>query len=364
MEYSMSKTNPPLPGKIALVTDTAKISFEGYHSADMLIARYGADKIIHTTWPEILSQEHEQMTDIVTSLAEDREIRILIINQGIEGCNTAVDKLKETRNDIFIVYFMPHEPYVDTGSRANLVFHPNQIKMGHAMVKQAKKQGAKVFVHYSFPRHLDIAVLADQQELIKKTCITEGIQFVGATVLDPRDETGINAANRYILEDVQKLAARYGEDTAFFCTNCTLQTSLIKAVIDCHAIYPQPCCPSLYHGFPEALGIEMGKDLTDLSSLIIEASEIVKSKNMTDRLSTWPVSPSMMSTSAGAEYAIKWINGEAPETGIDNEILADCMNSYVVDVVGEESSIFMDSYSEKGVIYDNIKLILMSYLDL
>ena len=205
-----------------------------------------------------------------------------------------------------------------------------------------------------------MAILASQQELVKKTCVTEGIQFVDATVLDPREETGIDAARRFILEDVPKLAARYGEDTAFFCTNCTLQVSLIKAVVDCHGIYPQPCCPSLYHGFPEALGIEMGKDLTDLRSLIIEASDIVKSKNMTDRLSTWPVSSSMMSTSAGAEYAIKWINGEVPKTGIDSEVLADCMNSYATEVVGEESSVFIDSYSEKGVIYCNIKLILRS----
>jgi len=365
-EHSISKNENhlPLPGKIALITDTANISFEDYHSADMLIARYGADKIIHVTWPERLADEHEQVINIVNSLAADKEIRVLIINEAIKGCNAAVDKLKETRNDIFIVYLLLHEPYVDAGSRANLVLHPNQIKMGQEMVKQAKKQGAKVFVHYSFPRHRSMAILASQQELVKKTCITEGIRFVDATVLDPREENGINAASQYILEDVQRLAAKYGEDTAFYCTNCTLQAPLIKAVVDCHAIYPQPCCPSIYHGFPEALGIDMGKGLINLSSFIDEAGSIARSKNMTDRLSTWPVSPPMMSTSASAEYAIKWINGEAPKTGIDSRILADCMNSYIVEVVGEESSIFMDSYSENGVKYDNIILMLMSYLDL
>ena len=361
---SKNERQSPLPGKIALITDTANISFEDYHSADMLIARYGADKIIHVTWPEFLEDEYAQANNIIAPLAADKEIRVLIINEAIKGCNAAIDKLKEARDDIFIVYFLLHESYVDAGSRANLVIHPDQIKMGQEMVKQAKKQGAKVFVHYSFPRHRSVAILASQQELIKKTCITEGIRFMEATVLDPREENGINAAIQYIQDDVPKQVAKYGEDTAFYCTNCTLQAPLIKAVVDCRAIYPQPCCPSIYHGFPEALGIVMGKGLIDLNSLIAEASNIAKSKNMTDRLSTWPVSPPMMSTSACAEYAIKWINGEAPKTGIDNRILEDCMNSYIVEVVGEESSIFIDSYSENGVIYDNIKMILMSYLDL
>jgi hypothetical protein len=104
--------------------------------------------------------------------------------------------------------------------------------------------------------------------------------------------------------------------------------------------------------------------MTDLGCLISEASRIAEEKNMTDRLSTWPVSGSMMFTNAGAEYAIKWIKGEAPKTGIDNKMLLDCMNSYIIDVVGEESNIFLDSYSEDGITYGNFKQILMGYLDL
>ena len=64
-----------------------------------------------------------------------------------------------------------------------------------------------------------------------------------------------------------------------------------------------------------------------------------------------------------AEYAIKWINSEVQETGIDIAVLEECMNAYVEEVVGEASMIFMTSYSEGGKIYSNFKLILMSYLD-
>jgi len=138
---------------------------------------------------------------------------------------------------------------------------------------------------------------------------------------------------------------------------------LIKAVVDNHAIYPQPCCPSPLHGFPEALGIDKAKGRSDIYYLISEASRIAAEKNMTDRLSTWPISASMMFTNAGAEYAIKWINGEVSKTGIDNQVLMDCMNNYIEDVIGEESCVLLRPYSDGDIIYNNYKQVLMSYLD-
>jgi hypothetical protein len=159
------------------------------------------------------------------------------------------------------------------------------------------------------------------------------------------------------------MVAKYGENTAFFSTNCTLQVTLIKAVVDNHAIYTQPCCPSPFHGFPEALGIDKIKSLADLYYLINETSRIAAEKNMTDRLSTWPVSASMMFTNAGAEYAIKWIDDEVPAASIDSEVLLDCINAYIENAIGEESCVFLDSCSEGGVTYNNYKQVLMSYLD-
>jgi hypothetical protein len=356
-------------GKIAVITGDASANKDDFNSAKLLAAKYGSAKIIHIErQSESLGNDfagrEKQFIDTVTALAADREIRALIFNQAYPGSNAAVDVLKETRDDIFVVYCSPHEPILEAAKHADLILRPNELKMGRAMAEQAKKQGAKVFVHYSFPRHMAISFVIDRRDLIRETCTALGIKFVDAAAPDPRGEIGAAAARQFILEDVPKLAAMYGEDTAFFCTNCALQTPLIKAVLDCHAIFPQPCCPSLYHGFPEALGIEIGEGQADLSYLISEACRIAAEKNMTDRLSTWPVSASMMFTNAGAEYAIRWSNGEVPKTGIENKVLLNCIDSYVTEVVGEESNVYMDSYSENGAVYDNYKIILMSYLDL
>jgi len=235
--------------------------------------------------------------------------------------------------------------------------------MGPAMVKQAKKLGAKVFVHYSFPRHMSQPLLSGRRDLIRQNCQREGLQFVDATSPDPTGDAGVTGSQQFILEDVPRMIARYGKDTAFFSTNCSQQIPLIKAIVDAGGIYPQPCCPSPYHGFPSALGIgTSGGGLMEINQMIAETRKILAAKNEIGRLSTWPVPASMTWTNAGAEYAIKWIKGEVPQTGIDVDVLADCISTYAREVTGADVDIAMTAYQENGVTYDTFLMPLMGYL--
>jgi len=352
-------------GKVAVITNIPFHSQndEEFWSGEQVLAKYGSGSVIHLTWPAFFLQEKEQVDAVISTLSLNREVRVLVINQTIQGCNAAVDKLRRFRDDIFVVYCVAHENPVVSAGLADLVLTPDRLSIGSVIIKQAKKQGAKTFVHYSFPRHMSGGLRVACRDLMRETCSAEDIEFVDATAIDPLGDAGVSTAEQFILEDVPKIVARYGENTAFFSTNCLLQVPLIKAICDTHAIFPQPCCPSPMHGFPEALGIQTEEGMDDLNYVIGEACRIAEEKNMTDRLSTWPVSASMMFTSAGTEYAIMWIKGTVPESKIDNNVLMDCMNAYVIDVIGEASNVYMDSCTENGITYDNFKLILMSYLD-
>jgi len=363
MSEEKAYNSPLFQGKIALITDHPFVNVDDFHSPDRLVAKYGAGKIIHANWPEEFIVERDTMIDTVTALAADSDVRALIINQAVEGSNIAVDKLRESRDDIFVVYCNTNEKRSEAVLRADLILSLDEIGMGSAMVKQAKKQGAKVFVHYSFPRHMAQLILSSRRDVIKQECINGGIVFVDATAPDPAAEASLSGIQQFFHEDVPKLVARYGEDTAFYSTNCAQQISLIKAVVDNHAIYPQPCCPSPFNGFPEALGIRTDGNYADVLYVINEACRIAAEKNMTDRLSTWPMSSSMMFTNAGAEYAIRWINNEVPKKGIDREVLEQCMNDYVEEVIGEASVVYMTPYSERGETYYHYIQVLMSYLD-
>lgn len=345
-------------GKVAIVTNTLSQNEEEYRSAQAVVAKYGEEKIVHVLWPDNFMAEQEQMVSIVSKIAADPEIKALIINQAVPGTNAAVDKLLETRDDMFIVYSTPQENPPDVAARADLILQPDELKMGDNIPVQAQKLGAKTFVHYSFPRHMSQVLLSARRELMKTKCAEIGLKFVDATAPDPQGESGVPGAQQFILEDVPKMVAEYGKDTAFFSTNCAMQTPLIKACVDAGAIYPQPCCPSPYHGYPTALGIESGDYSEDsLKNTIAATAKVLEEKGVLGRFSTWPVPVAMMSTVASAEYAIKMMNGEVSADGLDIKALEQCMADYAGVAVSTSP------YAEDGgKTYDNYRLIIMDFL--
>ena len=348
-------------GKIAIVTTTLSQNEEQYRSAQEMVTKYGEEKIVHELWPDNFMSEQEQMVTIVSKIAADPDIKALIINQAVPGTNAAVDKLLETRDDMFIVYCTPQENPPDVSARADLILIPDELKMGDNIPVQAKKLGAKTFVHYSFPRHMSQVLLSTRRELMKAKCAEIGLEFVDATAPDPTGDSGVTGAQQFILEDVPKMVEKYGKDTAFFSTNCAMQIPLIKASVDEGAIYPQPCCPSPYHGYPTALGIESGNYSGDsLQHVIDETTKILKEKGVLGRFSTWPVPVSMMGTVASTEYAVKWMNGEIGDE-LDIKALEQCMADYA------GVSVISSPYSEinadgKKIEYTNFRLITMDFL--
>ena len=351
---SFGGTVQQFEGKIAIITNAIDQNEEEFYSAQMAVAKYGADKVIHRTWQEGSMFADGGMNAILASIAADPEIKAVIINQAIPGTNAAIDALRETRDDVFIVNCTPHENPIDASERSDLMLIRDELGMGYAMPTQAARMGAKVFVHYSFPRHMAHVLLSGCRDILKSECARLGLEFIDATAPDPTSDAGVIGAQRFILEDVPKKIAEYGKDTAFFATNCSMQIPLIKAVVDGGAIYPQPCCPSPLHGFPAALGIEGG--VLDMEWVIAETSRIIKDKGVSGRISTWPVPASIAETYTGVEYAIKWINGEVPKEGLDLNVLKECMIEYTgVDVV-------FTAYQENGVTYDNFQMFLLGYL--
>lgn len=348
-------------GKIAIVTNTVSQNEEEYRSAEQLIEKYG-DKIVHYTWPDNFMQEQEQMVTTMAKIAADADIKAVIINQAVPGTNPAVDKLLETRDDMFIFYYEPQENPPDVATRANLILRPNDFAVGPAMVRQAVAMGATTFIHYSFPRHMSQVNLSGRRDLMRETCEELGIEFIDATSPDPTSEVGLTGAQQFILEDVPKMIEKYGDNTAFFSTNCGMQFPLIKAVVDNHGIYPQPCCPSPYHGFPAALEIEASYEEGGLAYVIEETTRIAAEKDMTGRLSTWPVPASMMGTNVGVEYAIKWINGDVSKEGVDTDVVVALIKDYIVEMTGEEMDLTLEPWLEDGEPLENYQLLLLDYL--
>lgn len=344
-------------GKIAIVTNTLSQNEEEYRSAQQMVEKYGENKISHVLWPDNFMTEQEQMISTITKIGSDPEVKALIINQAVPGTNAAVDKLLETRDDMFIVYCTPQENPPDVAARANLILNTDELGMGYTIPEQAKALGAKTFVHYSFPRHMSVVLLAARRDLMIAKCEEIGLKFVDATAPDPTGDAGVPGAQQFILEDVPKMVKEYGKDTAFFSTNCAMQTPLIKACFDAGAIYPQPCCPSPYHGYPSALGIESsGYTVDAMAQVISETAKTLKEAGLLGRFSTWPVPVAMMNTVASTEYAVKWINGEVGDE-LDIPVLEELMTEYANGI-----KVTSTPYSEGTTEYPTFRMIMMDFL--
>jgi len=357
-----SSTDGAFPGKIAVVTNTILQNPEEYLSAGIAIEKYSADKIVHYVFPENFIDDHDEMVGVMEEIASDKDIKAVIINSAVYGTNVAVDKLLLSRRDMFIVYCDPAENPVDITARADLILSPAELESGPAMVHQAITMGAKAFVHYSFPRHMSVVMLAIRRELIRETCAELGIEFIDATAPDPTGSGGLEATQKFILEDVPKLIEKYGKDTAFFSTNCGIQPALVRAVVENGGIFPQPCCPSPFHGFPEALDIQVEIHPENIDYVISETSRILAERGMTGRLSTWPVSSTGMFTVVGVEYAIKWLNEEVPDVGIDKVLLGDLCREYVKEVSGSDISVSITSPEENDMVYSNYFMPMLDYI--
>jgi len=343
--------------KIGIMTTTVVQNEEEYRAAENVINEFGEEHVVHMTFPDKFMDEQETTIANMVSMASDPDVKALVIVQAVPGTAAAIDKVKEIRDDLLIIAGVPGEDPSVIASKADIIFQPDELEMGYTIPAQALKQGAKTFIHYTFPRHMAYPLLSARRDIFKEECARLGMEFVDATAPDPTGDAGVSGAQQFILEDVPRMVAKYGKDTAFFSTNCSMQVPLIKSVVDTGAIYPQPCCPSPYHGFPGALGIEIPEEKKgDIDYVVDEITKIMAEKGMTGRTSTWPVPVAMMFVEGGAEYAKNWIEGNT-NGKIDVDKIKEAFKGYAgVDIA-------MTTLEEGGEKYDNYFVVIMDFLN-
>ncbi len=347
-------------GKIAIITNTVSQNEEEYRSAQAMVEKYGSDRIIHDTMPDNFMAEQEQFISVINKYGTDPDVKAIIINQACPGSNPGIDKVAEVRdlNDLFVAYCTPQENPVDITTRADITISVDEVGKGTFMAQQAYDMGCKTFVHYSFPRHMAQVTLAGCRDKIAEKCAELGIEFVDATAPDPTSDAGTTGAQMFILEDVPKMVEKYGKETAFFSTNCSMQVPLIEAVFDAGAYFVQPCCPSPYHGFPSAFGLETPSDLVNGIQETIDASiKYVADAGLTGHFSTWSVPASIANTVACTEYAFLWMAGLAGDC--DADVLAAILSNYC----GTEATLYPFEDPGTGVVTDNYLVYQLGYLN-
>ena len=344
-------------GKVAIITGTVSQGEEDFQAAEKMKAKY-PDRVITQTYPDNFDKEIETTISNVVGLVSDPDVKVLVFQQAVVGATAAIEKAREINPDLLVICGVAGEDPGMISKASDIIIGTDEVNMGSRIPDQAKAMGAKTLVHYSFARHLASATINQRLQLMKARCEEIGLEFVMADAPDPLSDVGLAGAQQFILEDVPKKVEQYGKDTAFFSTNCGLQEPLIKSVIEQGAYYPQPCCPSPYHAFPGALGIEIPADKAgDVDYCINQIKEKVAAKGATGHLSTW-VAPMNMSYVIGAtEYGLDWIDAGCPaDARFDEEALK--------AAIGEAAGapVTFTKLEVGGVVYDNYITVLADYV--
>lgn len=296
------------PYKIGIVTGSAVYS-EAIFAAERLAEKYN----FITTMQFADSLSADNTISVCTKLAEDPAMRAIVFVRAISGIDKAIETVKQSRPDMLFIVGADTEDSAFVAQKADISMAQDMYVMGREIVDQAYRMGAKHFIHYTFARHLLSEPILRRREIMVARCKELGMEFMDITTPDPENAEGGGAEARiFIEEDVPEQVGNYGPGTAFFCTDCTIHAQLIKSVLECGAIYPQPCCPSPFHGLPNTFGIDVGS-YQDADGVLRQIAAGVANYGETGRVCTWPLSPDILMVEAGVQYAIDYCEGRVTE---------------------------------------------------
>ena len=346
--------------KIAILTGTTSQGDEEYSAAQALLAEY-PEIALHDTYPDNFSSEVETTISKIMAFANDPEVKAIIFVQGVQGATSAFNQIKNDlgRDDILLVCGVPAEDPADIGAAADICLANDEVGCGYQVADKAYEWGCDVLVHYSFARHLSYETIVGKRDAMKMTAETYGIEFVERDCPDPTGDAGMSGAQAAILEDVPKVMEEYaGKKVCFYCTNCGMQVALQQAVLgEENAYYALPCCPSPFHGFQEAFGLD-STAAGDIDAAIAELANYLDANGATGRFSTWSLPVNMTMIKGMFTYAQAWAEGKL-ESKIDQAYMEECF----AKAAGLDSLSLTTYVNAEGNTVDNYFLMALSPID-
>ncbi len=133
-------------------------------------------------------------------------------------------------------------------------------------------------------------------------------------------------AQQFILENVPVWLEKYGNETAFFCTNDAHVEPLVKRVAELGGYFPEASLPSPLMGYPGALGVDLSNEKGDFQAILKKVEESVVAAGASGRLGTWAYSFNYTQSTALVEFAKRVVEGKAKIDSFND--MLDCYNTY------------------------------------
>ncbi|MCR5098583.1 MAG: DUF3798 domain-containing protein [Lachnospiraceae bacterium] len=302
--------------RIGIVTGSFAQSEEDRRGAEAFQEKYGADRVTLAIYPDNFTEEYDVTVQTIVTLSEDPKMKAIIVNQAVEGTTEAFRQIKETRPDILCIAGEAYEDFSDIGEVADLVVSNDFVSRGYLMIRSAHELGCDTFVHISFPRHISYETVARQVAIMKAACDEFGMKFDMVEAPDPTTEVGVPGAQSYILEKTPKWVKKYGQNTAFFCTNDAHTEPLIKELLECGGYFIEADLPSPMLGYPGALDLDFTDDTSDMQQKLEKIEDAIVEKGGAGRFGTWTNSYGATLSAGLAEHAMNVLSGQGELTSI------------------------------------------------
>ena len=315
--------------KIGVVTPTLSTSEDEFRAADMMAKKY-PDIVKHITLPENFSTEIETGISQIISLADDPQMKAIIVISGQAGLLPALQKVEETRSDIITITAPIWDDPVLMSKYVDVNLDTDWVKRGETIAKKAQEMGAKTFIHYSFPTHLAKEVIAQRKDMMQKTCEELGMEWVEVVTPDPQTGSGTGPMLQFLREDIPRKIDKYGPDTNIFGSNCPMYDVIIDEALKLKFLVAEQCCPTPTQAYPTVMGLEISEeDAWDFDKINDMIREKAAAAGMTGKLGGWPVPVTVFLPQYAVELAKKMI--EAPGFDYKN---VEQLNQFAQDVMG------------------------------
>ena len=297
--------------KIGIVTPTLSTSEDEYRAAQRMVEKY-PEIVKHITLPENFSTEIETGLSQITSLADDPEMKAVIVVSGQSGLLPAIQKIEEVRPDIITMTAPIWDDPELMSEYIDVCLDTDWVRRGRSIAQKAHDMGAKTLIHYSFPTHMAKEVIVARRDMMKETAEKLGLEFVEVSTPDPQTGNGPGAMQQFLREDVPRQIEKYGVETNIFGTNCPMYDVIIDEALKLKFMVAEQCCPTPTQAYPTVMNLEISEeDAGDFDKINEMITAKAAEADMTGKLSGWPVPVTVFVPEYAVELAKKMIEDES-----------------------------------------------------
>ena len=338
--------------RIGIVTGSYAQSEDDRRGAEAFQKKYGADKVTLAIYPDNFTEEMDITVQTIANLADDPKIKAIVVNQAVEGTIEAFKKVKEKRPDVLCIAGETFDVFEDISDTADLVVNNDFVARGYLMIRTAHELGCDTFVHISFPRHLSYETYSRRVNIMKAACEEFGMNFAMEEAPDPTTEVGVPGAQAYITEHVPEWVAKYGSNSAYFCTNDAHTEPLIKGLMENGGYFIEADLPSPIMGYPGALDLDITGATGDFEEITKEVEAAVVAGGGAGRFGTWTSSYGFTNSAGLAEHARNVILGNSELTDLN-----DIISAYRIYTPETEWNGSKFTNASTGEVMDNVFLV-------